>query len=217
MPMAFFCIAGSLAYTGGMFLNDAFDANYDRMHQPFRPIPAGEISRGLVFALGFGLLFLSFALFFLTQLSYGYNPETRVNIGFYFRLDPHFFAATGALYGSIVLYNWIHKRFSFSVLIMAAARASLIFVVAASLSAGLYVPVLVASAVHFVYISSLTLVARLENRLALFKGKIPYLIAGVSGVDAALVLFYKQNFIFAGLFLSFVFLTLFLQKWVRGT
>lgn len=38
-------LAAALAYTGGMFLNDAFDAEFDRVHQPFRPIPAGQADR----------------------------------------------------------------------------------------------------------------------------------------------------------------------------
>ncbi len=50
------CGIASLLYTGGMFLNDAFDAEIDARQRPERPIPAGEISRASVFAWGFGLL-----------------------------------------------------------------------------------------------------------------------------------------------------------------
>ena len=34
----------SLLYTGGMFLNDAFDEEYDRLRRPERPIPSGKIT-----------------------------------------------------------------------------------------------------------------------------------------------------------------------------
>ena len=34
----------SASYTSGMFLNDAFDASFDQVHRPERPIPSGQIS-----------------------------------------------------------------------------------------------------------------------------------------------------------------------------
>src|SRR5262245_63491269 len=48
--------AGSLFYSGGMALNDAFDAEIDARERPERPIPSGRVSRGTVLALGFGML-----------------------------------------------------------------------------------------------------------------------------------------------------------------
>jgi UbiA prenyltransferase family protein len=49
-------MAASLSYLGGMFLNDAFDRDADARARPERPIPAGLIGAGEVFAVGFGLL-----------------------------------------------------------------------------------------------------------------------------------------------------------------
>src|SRR5688500_12546618 len=46
----------SLFYTGGMFLNDAFDASFDAAARSDRPIPAGDVSRGRVFLIGALLL-----------------------------------------------------------------------------------------------------------------------------------------------------------------
>ncbi|MEO8718921.1 MAG: UbiA family prenyltransferase, partial [Burkholderiales bacterium] len=51
-------LAFSLFYTGGMFLNDAFDAPFDAVHRPERPIPRGEVSLRAVFGWGFGLMAL---------------------------------------------------------------------------------------------------------------------------------------------------------------
>src|SRR5690349_5384571 len=58
-------IAGtSLLYTGGMFLNDAFDESFDREHAKERPIPSGAIQSrtvwicgAILLAVGAGLLF----------------------------------------------------------------------------------------------------------------------------------------------------------------
>ena len=49
-------LAFSLFYTGGMFLNDAFDAQFDAQHRPERPIPAGDVSRSTVFGWGYAML-----------------------------------------------------------------------------------------------------------------------------------------------------------------
>src|SRR5213075_1303788 len=44
-----FLFAGvTLLYLGGMFLNDAFDVEFDRQHREERPIPSGRISLATV-------------------------------------------------------------------------------------------------------------------------------------------------------------------------
>ena len=48
----------SALYLGGMFLNDAFDADFDRQHRPGRPIPSGVISLPAVWGWGLGWLTL---------------------------------------------------------------------------------------------------------------------------------------------------------------
>src|SRR5688572_33059243 len=42
----------TLLYVGGMYLNDAFDADFDRQHRKERPIPSGAIAEALVWKLG---------------------------------------------------------------------------------------------------------------------------------------------------------------------
>ena len=49
-------VALSLFYIGGMFLNDAFDREFDARTRPDRPIPAGQVTAGTVFGSGFGML-----------------------------------------------------------------------------------------------------------------------------------------------------------------
>jgi 4-hydroxybenzoate polyprenyltransferase len=55
----------SALYTGGMFLNDAFDVDFDRQRRSTRPIPSGAIAENSVWTYGwawiaFGVLLLIF-------------------------------------------------------------------------------------------------------------------------------------------------------------
>ena len=43
-------------YVGGMYLNDACDAVWDRKHRPERPIPSGLIAEKTVWSLGIGMM-----------------------------------------------------------------------------------------------------------------------------------------------------------------
>jgi 4-hydroxybenzoate polyprenyltransferase len=54
-------VGASCVYLGGMFLNDAFDERFDRVHRTERPIPTGKVSSRSVWlagamALGLGVL-----------------------------------------------------------------------------------------------------------------------------------------------------------------
>src|ERR1700724_3163452 len=46
----------TLLYVGGMFLNDAFNAEFDAQYRRNRPIPSGAISAKAVWRIGLGLL-----------------------------------------------------------------------------------------------------------------------------------------------------------------
>ena len=50
------CLAISLLYTAGMFLNDAFDREFDTRVRPDRPIPSGDVTAREAFAIGWVLL-----------------------------------------------------------------------------------------------------------------------------------------------------------------
>ncbi|MEI9961241.1 MAG: UbiA family prenyltransferase [Limisphaerales bacterium] len=54
--LPFLFIGVSALYTGGMFLNDAFDADFDRQRRASRPIPSGAISVESVWRWSFALL-----------------------------------------------------------------------------------------------------------------------------------------------------------------
>lgn len=52
----------SALYTGGMFLNDAFDVDFDRQRRASRPIPSGAITEEWVWIYGWGWLVLGIVL-----------------------------------------------------------------------------------------------------------------------------------------------------------
>jgi len=103
-------LALSLVYTGGMFLNDAFDVDYDRVNQPNRPICQGEVKRKEVFVLGFILITLANFLIAL------YASNLYVVLAMFI------------LSLLVVFYNWYHKSNSWSAYVMAICRA-LIYIV----------------------------------------------------------------------------------------
>lgn len=95
-------LALSLFYVGGMWLNDAFDADVDARERPGRPIPSGAVPRRTV-SVGGGLFLLGGVL--LTGA-----------------LGGAAFAAGLALAAAIVLYDWLHKRTVLAPLIMGLTR-----------------------------------------------------------------------------------------------
>jgi len=56
--LAFLLPGMSALHLGGMFLNDAFDAEFDRQRKAARPIPAGKISPATVWRFGWSWLVL---------------------------------------------------------------------------------------------------------------------------------------------------------------
>ena len=100
--LPFLLLGVSQLYTGGAFLNDAFDADADRQRRPARPIPSGKISAQLVWRIGFGQLVAGiFLLLFCSQLSAGA-------------------AILLALF--ILLYNFSHKFFTAAPWLLGACR-----------------------------------------------------------------------------------------------
>ena len=60
--LPFLLLGASAIYSGGLFLNDAFDADSDRLRRPERPIPSGKINEDLVWRYGFILIGLGILL-----------------------------------------------------------------------------------------------------------------------------------------------------------
>jgi hypothetical protein len=143
-PNFFLLNAGAtLLYTGGMFLNDAFDVEFDRQHRRERPIPSGKISVGAVWLFGAG--FLSFGWLLVLPLG--------------------LLAAIAAvlLVAAIVAYDAIHKRTSFAPLLMAACRFLLYFVAAAATLSRVSDAVLWHGLALAAYVTGLSYLARGES------------------------------------------------------
>jgi len=101
----------SLLYLGGMFLNDFCDVEFDRIHRPERPLPAGEIAAPRVGQLS--LLLLATGAVVTVLLAGAHLP------------------LTGALVVLIFAYNALHKRFAHAPLLIALCRF-LLYLLAAS-------------------------------------------------------------------------------------
>lgn len=151
MEGGFLLIAFSLFYCGGMFLNDAFDRDWDRRFRPERPIPAGEIRAGEVFAEGFALLIAGEALLLAASWwSSGVLEEATLVLG-------------GILAALIVYYNWRHKTDPFSPAVMALCRG-VIYLLGGAVAGSLWIEDLWASAgVLCAYLVGLTYAAKQEH------------------------------------------------------
>lgn len=134
-------LALSLFYVGGMYLNDAFDAEIDKAQGKARPIGQGLIGQGTVYALGIAFLAGGIALGFTTGSAAG--------------------LAGIALAGAIVLYDWLHKKTALAPVIMGACRF-LTYVMAALAAGELPDAVLIAGAGLFAHVVGLTYAAKQE-------------------------------------------------------
>jgi 4-hydroxybenzoate polyprenyltransferase len=154
-------LAASLFYTGGMFLNDAFDEAFDRRSRPERPLPAGDVSRGEVLGVGCGLLAAGEALL----LSHPYAALLGL-----------------VLAAAIVFYDYRHKGSSVAPIVMGACRG-LVYGIAGTSAGIASATIAVGGAVMTTYVAGLTVVAKMAGARA--RWLVPMLIAGIALVDAA--------------------------------
>jgi len=149
--LAALLLCGSAFYEGGMFLNDAFDADIDAKERPGRPIPSGQVARSTVYFLGFGLL--AAGLVFLTVSA----PLGLTRPGVPAILAGAFTCA------AILAYNRWHKGHAWSPIVMGACRAGLYATAALAISGELGQEVLLGAGALWLYIIGLTHIARFET------------------------------------------------------
>jgi len=176
-------------YSGGMYLNDAVDAQFDQQHRPERPIPSGAIRAGVVWTWGWTWLVLGF--FCLCLLG-----KTTAFLGLLLLI-------------SILIYDAIHKIFAFSPIFMAACRFFLILVAASAADGGigggsslsLWSAIVLAA-----YVVGLSYLARRESTGATVRYW-PCLLLGTPVVFALLVNqdgFRRQGIVLSGILLLWV-------------
>ena len=153
-PLAIAGLAGSLFYVGGMFLNDAFDAEIDARERPERPIPSGRATRRQVFAIGTALLGGGLALLALSA-ALGSSPSGLALP-----------AAGLATALAVVFYDRFHKGVAWSPLVMGLCRAGLYVIGALSVSPHLPELTLLGAGALLLYVVGLTHIARFETASA---------------------------------------------------
>ena len=102
-------VAGCLIYAGGATFNDVADAEFDRRHRPERAIPSGRVAQRTA------------ALVAGAQMAFGLSLLVTAGASFPLAL---------ALAGTILIYDWFHKRWTGSVVLMAGCRVLLALTVA---------------------------------------------------------------------------------------
>lgn len=148
--LPFLLLGTSILYTGGMFLNDAFDEEFDRQRRSERPIPAGKIPASLVWRYGFGQLGCGILL-----LCFCGKVAAIVAV---------FLALT------ILLYDFTHKFFTASPWLMGACRFWVYIIAGATSMSGLNGWPIACGAALALYIVGLSYVARRES----FRGPVPF-------------------------------------------
>jgi 4-hydroxybenzoate polyprenyltransferase len=141
--LPFLFLGASLLYTGGMFLNDAFDEEFDRQRRPERPIPAGKILTTQVWKLGFAQLGLGILLLAVCG---------------------KIAAACAVLLAvTILLYDFTHKFFTESPWLMGACRYWIYVIAGATGMTGLNGFAVFSGLALAFYITGLSYVARRET------------------------------------------------------
>ncbi|MBI5772322.1 MAG: UbiA family prenyltransferase [Verrucomicrobia bacterium] len=137
------CLGATYLYLGGMFLNDAFDAEFDRQHRAERPIPAGVISTPAVWGWGIGWLVAGLGTLALL------GRDTAL--------------LAVVLTAAILLYDAVHKKIAFAPVLMALCRFFLYLVAASTSWDGINGLVVWSAAVLAAYIVGLSHLARRES------------------------------------------------------
>ncbi len=148
LPFLFLGI--SLLYTGGMFLNDAFDEEFDRQRRTERPIPSGKISAQLVWRIGFGQLAAGILLLLVCGK----------------------IAASAAVFlaATIFIYDLMHKFLTASPWLMGACRFWVYVIAGTTGVDGVHGFPIFGGAALALYVVGLSYVARRES----FRGPVPF-------------------------------------------
>lgn len=144
-------VACSLLYIGGMYLNDAFDREFDARERPERPIPSGRVSAARGFTLGFALL--AAGVLAVAAASFG-----REGAGGWPGV-----ASAAILAAVITGYDAWHKANPFAPVVMGVCRALVYITAALAVSGRAGGAVWGGAAVLLLYVVGLSYLAKQEN------------------------------------------------------
>lgn len=148
--IAVICVAISLLYTAGMFLNDAFDRTVDAIERPERPIPSGQVSAAEVFGAGFAML--AFGVLAIAGVAFatgaGWWP----------------IASAVGLCALIVYYDMRHKANPFAPFVMGLCRVGAYTTAALAGGASVDESLLIGCGLLLAYLIGLSFIARHENK-----------------------------------------------------
>lgn len=133
----------TLIYLGGMFLNDAFDEDFDRQHRRERPIPSGAATAKSVWRWGLVLLGVGAACLYWLGTVAGW-------LGF-------------ALVVCVLVYDAIHKLITFSPVLMGICRFFVYVIAAAVGVSGVTGWAIWCGLALGAYVTGLSFVARRES------------------------------------------------------
>ena len=134
------CLLGTLFYTGGMYLNDWADSEFDQKHRLERPIPSGRIKRSTVLYCAIAYLGVAW----IAGLAFGLSS----------------FISGTVLLGLIIWYDLQHKGNRWSPVLMGGCRACLYVWTALTVAGQLSLEIVVISCVIWGYVICVSLVAR---------------------------------------------------------
>lgn len=161
-------LAVSCWYTAGMWMNDACDATIDAVQRSDRPIPHGDVTRREVW-IGTAVLTLVGVVILAAS-----------------RPDRAAWLWVAALAAAIAYYNVRHKADPFGPAAMGLCRGLIYLISASAFGQARALPVWLGALVLIIYVLSLTWVGKTLGPRA--GSVMPWLIAGISLVDALLIL-----------------------------
>lgn len=164
----FVAAAMSAIYSAGMWMNDACDAGADARARADRPISHGDVTVAEVWIGTASLAALGGVLLWLGGAHSGARLWTL------------------ALFAAIAYYNIRHKVDPFGPLAMGICRGLLYIIAASAVAEVVSTAAWVGAAVIVLYVLVLTLVGKTLGPRA--GGVMPWLIAGISLVDAFIIL-----------------------------
>lgn len=156
--LALTVLAGCLIYAGGATFNDVADAEFDARHRPGRVIPRKAVTRSVA--------------------AWGAALEMLLGVALLARLGAALMWAA-ALVVTILAYDWIHKRWVGSVILMAGCRALLALTIASLPNHAARPAFLWWVGGLFLYIVVLSLIARWEYKPGAPAAKLGRMVGGL--------------------------------------